>query len=187
MFRMTFILLKPLGLRNVIIDQRVNRSSRLCHHLKDHEDRTTAWGGSVCFWMSEQRIPFKLKCIALSTRILTAKVPSNSVGPSWAGQTSGVVLLQGTWVQAGDFWWPCGGESWISSFLLGSCSDSLWLLQSMESSSWVGPGCGERAERTTWTRKAAPERLEAFRPNRGYTPAREQRKTSVSKQEPKTL
>lgn len=119
--------------------------------------------------------------MALSTRILTAKVPSCSGEPSWAGHTSAAVLLQSTWVEARDFWRTQGGESWSPSFVLGSCSDSLWLLQSMESSSRVGSVCKERGERTTWILKAAPERSEAFLPNRGYTPARECRKISLRK------
>lgn len=90
----------------------------------------------TCFWISEDNIPFRLKCMALSTKTLAAKVPSSSAGPSWAGPTPAVLLLlQGTCVEAGDFGRPRGGESWVSSFPLGSCSDSLWLLQSMESGS----------------------------------------------------
>lgn len=69
--------------------------------------------GTVTF-RSVKGIPFKLKCIALSTRMLTAKVSSDIAGLSWARQTSAVVLVQGTWVDAGDFWWPQGGESCIS-------------------------------------------------------------------------
>lgn len=117
--------------------------------------------------------------MALSTRMLTVKVPSNSEGPSWAGHTSAAALLQLTWVEAGVFWRTQGGDSWSSLLFLGSCSDSLWLLQSMESRSRVGSVRGERGERTTWILKAAPERSEAFLPNRGYTPAREWRQISL--------